>query len=268
MYKLRRTRKTRKIDRRKHIKRGGGQLPSAPAGIVKLPSLSSLKNMYKNPIKNLNQNGGFLPKEYIGSTWGNLQVSNFPISDQNILDFRRISSRKHTDCVISALQIIGILDFFSANILRITKIASGAGIDENEIELIFSLRTNKRFLFIPTSNITEFSQYIKTHILPSNIAFCGVTRSNGIKHVFLIGKDSNGNIIKIDPQAPNPYCFLETDQECYRIFSQNTLKYWLLFNYTGELSPYEANALGIQADATFVPPTPPEPESPMDVDNI
>jgi hypothetical protein len=256
MYKLKKTRKTRKVNRKNNIKISGGQLPPAPVGIVKLPPLSSLENMYENPRKSLIQKGGLLPQGYVGPTWGTLEISNFLISDQSISDFKRLSSKPHTDCVISALQIIGILDFFTANVLRITKIAPGSGIYENEIELIFSLRTNKRFLFMPTTDVNEFAQYVKKHLQPGNVVFCGVTYTNGQKHVFLIGKDLNGNLIKIDPQVPYPLCFLESDDECYRNFAENTSKYWLLFNYTGEMTLHEAYALGILLDPTFVQSTP------------
>ena len=255
MYKLKRTRKTRKIYRRKNIKRAGGQLPSTPGVVVKLPPFSSLENIYKNPKTNLNQKGGLLPRGYVGPTWGTLHLSNFTITDQILADFRRLSTRPYMDCVISALQIIGILDTFTANVLRITKIGTH-GIDSNEIELIFSLRTNQRFLFMPTNNIDEFIQYIRTHLQPGNVSFCGVTYMNGQSHVFLIGRDTDGNIIKIDPSVPDPYCFLETDHECFRIFSQNTRQYWLLFNYTGNLTQYESYALGILTDPAFIP-TPP-----------
>jgi len=259
MYKLkktRKTRKTRKANRKNNIKISGGQLPPAPAGLVKLPPLSSLENMYEDPRKILNQKGGSLPQGYVGPTWGTLEISNFLISDQSISDFKRLSSKPPTDCVISALQIIGILDFFTANVLRITKIASGAGIDENEIELIFSLRTNKRFIFMPTTDVNEFAQYVKKHLQPGNVVFCGVTYMSGQKHVFLIGKDLNGRLIKIDPQVPYPLCFLESNDECYQNFAENTSEYWLLFNYTGEMTLNEAYALGIVTDPTFVQSTP------------
>lgn len=250
MYKLKTTRKTRKANRKKNIKRAGGQLPIVPAGIIKLPPISSLENIDKNKIKNLNQTGGLLPKGYVGATWGTLVLSNFPINDENLKNFRRLASKPPTDCVISALQIIGILDFFTANVLRITKIGRGTGIDANEIESIFSLRANQRFLFMPTNDVNEFAEHIKKYLPSGSVSFCGVTYTNGLNHVFLIGKDSNGNIIKIDPQVVDSYCLLYTDA-CFRTFSQNTRQYWLLFNYTGYLTEYEKQELDIVTNPVF-----------------
>lgn len=227
---------------RKNRKQTGGELPIASVYIVDLLPISSLEETYKRP-KNLNQKGGLISYEYVGSTWGNLVVSNFPISEVNLLSFRRLfANQSYMDCVISALQIIGILDFFTANIMRITSL-SKIGFQHIEIELILSLRLNKRCLFKPTNNMSEFIQYVKQHLKPGNVVFCGASYTN-IYHVFLIGMDLAGRIIKIDPQAPNPFCYLDTDQECVRVFAANSTTYYLLFNYEGNLTPEEQKELG------------------------
>lgn len=256
MEKFRKTRKTKK-NRKKNIKRAGGQLPQTRAEIITLPSISSLENIYNNDKPFSNQTGGLLPTEYVGSTWGNLVVSNFPITSDNIVSFKRIANGTYMDCVISALQIIGIFDYFTANIFRITKIGTMLGVDLHEIELIFTLRTNKKFSFLSTNDINEFIQNVNTHLQPGNVIFCGVefitqAFTPSQNHVFLIGKDLNGRIIKLDPQSSNPFCFLDTDENCMREFAHNTIRYYLLFNYTGNLTQSEAEAIGIVTNPSFI----------------
>ena len=251
--KMKKHKKTRKI----YIKRAGSQLPRASSQIIELPPLYALENIYKNKKAISKQKGGLLSDTYVGPTWGNLVVSNFPISADNILLFKKLSTGPYMDCVISALQIIGILDFFTANVFRITKIGTTFGLDLNEIELIFTLRTNKRFLFLSTTDINEFIQNVNMYLQPGNVIFCGVDYLPNYnftitqKHVFLIGKNLNGRIIKIDPNARNPFCFLDTDRNCLNDFEINIIKFYLLFNYTGELTQAEAEAIGITYNPTF-----------------
>ena len=253
MENLRKTRKNRK----RNIKRAGGQLPQTRAEIITLPPISSLENIYKNDKPNSNQKGGFLQAGYVGLTWGNLVVSNFPITSDNISSFKRIAHSSSMDCVISALQIIGIFDYFTANIFRITKIGKMIGLDLEEIELIFTLRTNKRFTFLSTSNVNEFIHYVNVYLQPGNVIFCGVEYETAqvftptTKHVFLIGKDLNNRIIKIDPAVSDPFCYLDENIDCINKFASGTIGYYLLFNYTGYLTEREAEEIGIKANPTF-----------------
>jgi hypothetical protein len=77
--------------------------------------------------------------------------------------------------------------------------------------------------------------------------FCGAKYIDGSidgkKHVFLIGRDNSGRIVKIDPQAPAPYCYLETDTACFEYLNTGSVSYSLLFNYSGDLTDPELYAM-------------------------
>lgn len=240
------------------IRGGNKNLPVAEAKIYPSNELlkykcKSDKTQKEDDKKNKYYKGGTLPENYIGQTWGKLIISNFNITDEQITSFRRIVSEtfaSNMDCVLSAMQIIGLLDVDTSNIIRITKIGSESGISQNEIELIFSLKTNKKFEFKGTDNSNEFIQYVNEHLKPGCVIFCGTTDRDVCKckhHVFLIGKDTTGKMIKIDPQQKDEqkFCYLETDEICQRsIISENVLMYYLLFNYEGNLTQEESEQMG------------------------
>jgi len=244
MTKTRKIRKIRKNIIKKISKRGGGQLPPASVSIPQLPNICSLENVYKDNKSTSYQTGGLLPTGYVGPTWGELTLSNFVLTNQQLITFRRLfTTQSYMDCVISAMQIIGIFDFYTANILRITKL-SKIGFELGEIELIFSLRLNKKFNFVQTNNINEFIQYVSLRIKPGHCIFCGTQNRNGFKHVFLIAKSLDNIILKIDPQSPNKFCSLETHQDCIKEFAQDNILFFVLLNYTGDLTSEEQLQMG------------------------
>ena len=226
----------KKTIKNKNIKIGGEQLPSLP-----LPPISDLENIYKlsfykilplNSTKIIKSSVEDKNLEKIGGMIPSYTLILFAITDDNLTNFKRIvdldkNINPYSDCVISALQIVGILDYFSSNILRITHIGT-MGITMPQIEMIFSFRTNKNCVFLPTDNPTEFSNYLINYLSNGHLAFCGVEYNNGQGHAFLIGKNYENKFIKIDPQSKYSFCDLN-EHECYNDFIVNTRKYYLLF---------------------------------------
>lgn len=239
----RRARKTTRRRRRARAQRriarsmaGGGHLPEAKPMSVKLPPYVSCRGNVFRPLSS-SQNGG--------SGNNNLIVSNFPITASHLDGFKRLFAEySPSDCVISALQIIGILDCFTANLMRITNV-SRTGVQLKEIELIFALRYNKKFEFQTTPDFNEFKNFVIDHLMPGHTVFCGIVREH-TSHVFLIGKNLEGQLVLMDPQQPtnnNIWCMMDT-QDCFSSYMQGTLSYNLLFNYTNELTEAEQAQLG------------------------
>jgi len=251
--------KTRKnYKKRKHChggSSGGGQLPPAKIAIFSLEPNKRLGiedvnmdidndtegedvNMDVEEHNTNYQKGG---DNYVGPTWGNLIITNFRISDNDLLSFQRLTS--NVDCAASAMQIVGVIDKFTANIIRIMLNAhQQLGLYANEIESIFSLRTNKKHVFKPTTSAQEFVDFINTHLLPGCVVFCGVTYEV-TSHVFLIGRDTSGTYIKIDPQKETRICNLK-EEACIHSIFEGARSYFLLYNYENEFTVEEGESMG------------------------
>jgi hypothetical protein len=138
------------------------------------------------------------------------------------------------DCVINALQLIGVLDTFSSNILRISCVGS-TGFEKDQIEKIFVLYKGVNFDFKSTKNFDEFANSIETQLLPGNIVFAGFTG-----HVFIIGRYLNGKLVYIDPQI-NTICDIIT---CQDILKKGGKEYFILFNSKEKLTNPQLEYLG------------------------
>lgn len=147
-----------------------------------------------------------------------LVLGQFLMTDESLYSFKRDFSSP-TDCFINALQLIGILDSKTSNILRITSKARDGGFTADEIELIFMYATLKNCKFMSTGIWSEFETIINQILLPGNVTFAGFTG-----HVFLIGRDNLGTLVYIDPQI-NLFCPLSQ----YQPILQTKDEWWLLF---------------------------------------
>ena len=177
-------------------------------------------------------------------------VSQFLISDNSLAEFKKLVKSNPTDCVISALQIIGALDVFSSNVLRIfikgqfltrkgrNQFTYNEGmrlITTEEIEKIFILRYGNNFKFKTVDNYENFIGIITTELLPGNVLFCGVMNDDYTRHVFLIGRKMDGKLVFIDPhENVNQYCEIE-DPECSKYFDKK-LNYYILYNSDEKLT--------------------------------
>jgi hypothetical protein len=183
----------------------------------------------KNSIKVFT--GGFPPANIL---------SQFQISDENIEKFRRLFATP-TDCVINAMQIIGMLDNLTGNLLRIS-LPENTTINSEQIEKIFTLYTGKFFNFTPTNDFLEFSNYLRTNLKSGQVAFAGYTKIDNTSHVFLLGRLDNGTIMYIDPQA-NAFCDIERPQ-CANLISNSVIMWHLLHHSEDQLSPEELRSMG------------------------
>jgi hypothetical protein len=191
----------------------------------------------------------------------NRVLSQFKISDENITNFKRYVKAPN-DCVINALQIIGIIDNFVGNMLRIAYGERGIA-SQKQIELIFTFSTSQKYKY-HSLTYEIFVKTITENINPGHIVFAGY-----IGHVFLIGKTLNGKLVYIDPQTTVGICYLEND-ECEKLIHPDSLNakfkeleekypviktlvsskktYKLLYNIPEQLSNEELRKLGIHID--------------------
>jgi hypothetical protein len=138
------------------------------------------------------------------------------------------------DCVINALQLIGILDTFSGNILRISCVGS-TGFEKDQIEKLFILYVGLNFEFKATNDFDDLLNTIDTQLLPGYVVFAGYTG-----HVFIIGRYLNGKLVYIDPQI-NTICDIIT---CQDILKKGGKEYFILFNSKENLTNPQLEYLG------------------------
>ena len=117
--------------------------------------------------------------------------------------YLRINSDPN-DCVINAMQLLGLLSNIESGLLRIElKCWSerNGGLPLSVILSMFkTIYPFYNFDFIKSNNPDHFVDYL-TRIMPNNsISFCGISRKNGSCHVFLVIKSSN-QIYIVDPQT-------------------------------------------------------------------
>lgn len=149
-------------------------------------------------------------------------VSQFPITDQNLLLFKRFVN-KPMDCVINALEILFILEHNSADLMRI--VVGDQGITIKQIEEIFKyMYSQHRWRFFRYTNIETLSRFCQGELVPGHVIFCGYN-FKGFKHVFLIGKKLDGSVMYIDP-ARYTFCDLSSE-ECYR-YIKDAEEYYIL----------------------------------------
>ena len=165
-------------------------------------------------------------------------LSQFPITDAQIIGFRTVIPISPMDCFINVLQILGYLDSKTSNILRISS-AGRTGFSQEEIEKIFIMLEGYNFDFKSTSSPAEFSEWISTHLKPGHVVFAGY--ESLINHVYLIGRLVNGVIVYIDPQA-GIVCDLNS-AHCIQYISQKPILK-LLFHSSIKLTPDNLKTIG------------------------
>ena len=200
-------------------------------------------------------------------------LTTFRISDENIRSFNRIIMSP-MDCFINALQIIGILDQRTADIIRIS--TSGmVGFNEKQIELIFMYTLKKNFHFKKYYLYATWLSEITQNMRPGTCVFAGYRMIDGAGHVFLIARRLDGIIVYIDPQL-NTICDIN-EQEC-RANLMNKKFYFLLYNSSRFLTERQNLKVAryitkMQKNVVAPPPAraappPPAPESPNSEDDL
>lgn len=155
------------------------------------------------------------------------KIVQFRIYNEHINNFKRLVD-KPMDCVINAMQIIGMIDNNTAELLRI--MLGRRGFVKTEIEKIFTLYLPHIFKF-ESMDYNKWVDEIRKTLIPGNVIFAGYSG-----HVFLIGKMMDDRIVMIDPQLP------KGDQVCYLEYSKceayiaNKTNYYILKATVSELS--------------------------------
>jgi len=144
-------------------------------------------------------------------------LSQFSINDGHFIKFNRILIHNN-DCVINALQLIGIFDSVRSNIIRVL-CSNIIGFSIDQIEKVFVIASNykHKYKFKYTSCYNEYISTIIQYLQVGNVVFSGYSG-----HVYLIGKTIDGTIIYIDPQTGEI-----TDK--FNIYAENRI-YYLMFN--------------------------------------
>lgn len=169
-----------------------------------------------------------------------LTLVEIKISDQNLCNFRRYMNSQ-MDCLINAMQLMGLIDSKAANLVRISFAGTTSGFTIEQISSIFILYTNRFCLFRQMANFDVFrTQVIK--INPGTVTLGGYV-SGGISHVFLIGKTTSGQMVYIDPRETiSTYCNL-SEQHCLNILLNKDF-YYLLYQNNTKLTQEQFAALG------------------------
>lgn len=176
-----------------------------------------------------------------------LTLVEIKISDQNLCNFRRYMNSQ-MDCLINAMQLMGLIDSKAANLVRISSAGTTTGFTIEQISSIFILYTNKFCLFRQMANFNAFATQL-TKINPGTVALGGYT-TEGLSHVFLIGKTIGGEMVYIDPRETiSTYCNL-SEQQCLNILSNKNL-YYLLYHNDTKLTLEQFNALGFINQKTY-----------------
>ncbi len=164
-------------------------------------------------------------------------LSQFKITDEQLLTFKRTAPTP-MDCFINALQILGVVNNITANIMRLSS-AGKTGFTTEEIEKIFIFISGHNHDFKGTGSSQEFSEWIAKNLVPGHVVFAG--HQGNVNHVYLIGRQINGTLVYIDPQV-GIFCDL-SKEECQRYLTNNKV-YRLMFNSADKLSPEQLSLLG------------------------
>lgn len=160
-----------------------------------------------------------------------LKIHQFPILDININDFKR-QLKKPKDCVINAMQILGLVEETPADLMRI--LVGNFGITKEQIQSCFEIlyrKENLSWRFETYTNITTLSNFVKDKLGKGRAILCGYDN----KHVFLIAKSENGEMFMIDSQLdlPNNMCSLShgvLKDKCFDLIG-NKEKYHILKSF-------------------------------------
>ena len=137
-------------------------------------------------------------------------IAQYEITSQTIYNIENVPrlNPSNVDCVVNAMEILGILSSQEAGLVR-TNIGSVGGIHpEHFLEKFREVNPEYNFNFEQIS-INELIDWINSiEMPPLSMIFCGYRDYNNVSHVYLIAKDFNGNKFLLDPQLNPPICNL------------------------------------------------------------
>jgi hypothetical protein len=186
------------------------------------------------------QPGFVVPQSFLA--YGQVEtpfMAAFPMSDSQLDGFKR-HVHNSSDCVINAMQLLGLIDERTGDLMRITAMPL-SGFHQQQIEKLMERTTSYKYDFRSSSSYQEFLTAI-TQLEASRAIFCGIKRSNGTSHAFIIGRGVNGTLYFIDPQIPI-ICDI-TDPACSIHIRENVTEWFILFRSDKELSGVQLEQAG------------------------
>ncbi len=150
-------------------------------------------------------------------------LAQFLLPDGFIEQFHRTFASP-TDCVINALQLLGVVDQFTSDCMRVTSM--GTIMTSAQIELICALKYRHNFLFTPFDDFTQFSNLVANGLSNGHGVFAGYGG-----HAFVIARALDGSFFYIDPQRDQVVEPMHTHQ-----FELLKLGYtrWFLLHTSGD----------------------------------
>jgi len=148
-------------------------------------------------------------------------------TEKAIKEFKR-EIKTSMDCVTNALQILGVIDEKSADIIRI--ITTEQGLDEQQIQGIFNyIRPTKIHKFIRfTNRDIVVGQLSQMDTSGSNVVFAGIEYQNGTKHVYVLERSKNGMFNVIEPNANRIVHCGKTPEEYFDTCLKDLKAFYLL----------------------------------------
>jgi len=142
-------------------------------------------------------------KNYIAT----YRITNSTIN--NIINVPRINPT-NMDCVVNAMEILGILNRYEAGLIR--QITPQGILPEHFIEQFEKVNPEYKYKFVQIS-MAELPVWIENEMPRLRMIFCGYLDGN-IGHVYIIAKDNNNKIFLLDPQLNPPICSIDNN-DCY-----------------------------------------------------
>lgn len=154
-----------------------------------------------------------------------LFLVQFLISDENLMSFKRLV-RDPTDCAISALEILNIVDSINGGLMRIA--ANEQGLNKIQIQKIFSLvYPDYKWKFQKYTNFNTLLNIFINELRIGCVIFCGYGSIYEFGHVFLIGKTSDNEVVYIDPHCAG-FCNI-AKKGCFD-YLKNQKEYYILLS--------------------------------------
>jgi len=166
-------------------------------------------------------------------------MAAFPMSDSQLDGFKRHVAHS-SDCVINAMQLLGLIDERTGDLMRITAMPL-SGFHQQQIEKLMERTTGYKYDYRSSSSYQDFYA-AATQLEAGRAIFCGIKRSNGTSHAFIIGRGLNGTLYFIDPQIPI-ICDIN-DPSCSAHIRENVTEWFILFRSDQELSRVQLEQAG------------------------
>jgi hypothetical protein len=147
--------------------------------------------------------------------------AQFRLTDDSIQKFRRWI-KKPNDCVVNAMELLGVIDNTHADIIRI--VIQDKPLEKSQIREIFSyVQPRHVWRMTPFKDINLLKTFTRDILQPGYASFMAYSGNPG--HVFIIAKNLKGEVMYVDPQV-NVICNLD-DPRCYQYIA-NKESYFIL----------------------------------------